>query len=170
MLVATTLLVVAIAALVSLSAIATRANAAAKATTIASLLAAQKMEQLLALTWGYDAFGRPIADTTTDLSVVPPAIGSGAGLTASPAGVLGQNTAGYCDFLDAAGTSLGGGTAPPAPSAFVRRWSIQPLSSNPANALVLQVLVMRASRTSSGPVGPLHNEAAFVTVRTRSGT
>lgn len=169
-LVAMTLLVFAVAALASVSAIATRANATAKASTLASLLAAQKLEQLLALTWGYDALGRPLSDTTTDLTVFPPAVGSGVGLSASPLEALAQNTVGYCDFLDASGASLGGGTTPPALAAFVRRWSIVPLPSNPANTLVLQVLVTRVRRTAARPVRALPDEAAFVTIKTRKGT
>jgi prepilin-type N-terminal cleavage/methylation domain-containing protein len=168
-LVATTILVVGIAALTGLSTIAARANTAAGTATVASLLAAQKMEQFLALTWGYDALGHAVSDTTTDLTVFPPRTGSGVGLTVSPADALRLNTSGYCDFLDASGTSLGGGTTPPAQAMFVRRWSVQPLPSNPANALVLQVMVVRARRVSA-TVHVLPDEAAFVSVRTRTGT
>ena len=139
--------------------------------TLASLvvLATQKMEQLRALTWGYDAAGRPIADTTTDLTMFPPG-GSGVGLTVSPAGALRQNTFGYCDFLDASGTPVGAGTDPPARATFVRRWSIEPLPSNPANTLVLHVRVMRARRTPDASARAQPDEAAFVSVMTRKGT
>jgi len=146
-LVATTLLFVAVASLAGLSLMATEANAHAKTTTFAALLAARKIEELRSLPWGYDAFGNPRSDP---------------GLAASPADALKQNTSGYCDFLDASGASLGSGGSPPAQTAFVRRWSIQPLPSNPANALVLQVVVRRLR---SGT-----DEASLVTVRTRTGT
>jgi prepilin-type N-terminal cleavage/methylation domain-containing protein len=169
-LVATTILVVGVAMLASLSTMATHANIAARTTTRASLLATQKMEQLRALTWGYDARGQPISDTTTDLTVFPPATGSGVGLSTAPAGALSRNTAGYCDFLDAAGTPLGGGTTVPVHSEFVRRWSVDPLPSNPANARVIQVLVLRAHRPVAASARPLPDEAAFVTVMTRKGT
>ena len=168
-LLAMTLLVVGVSTLASLTALATRANTAAITTTRASLLATQKMEQLRALTWGYDAAGRPIADTTTDLTMFPPG-GGGAGLSVAPAGALLQNTFGYCDFLDASGTPLGAGTDPPARATFVRRWSIEPLPSNPAHALVLQVRVMRARRTPDGSARAQPDEAAFVSVMTRKGT
>ncbi len=152
-LIATTLLFVGVAALAGLSMMATRANTAARTTTFASLLAAQKMEELRSLTWGYDALGQPRSD-----------------LTPSPADALSHNTSGYCDFLDAAGRSLGGGSSPPAQAAFVRRWSIEPLPSNPANTLVLHVLVMRVRSDQSGVAHALPDEASLVTVRTRTGT
>jgi len=154
-LVATTLLFVAVASLAGLSVMATQANAHAKTTTFAALLAARKVEELRALPWGYDALGNPRSD---------------AGLAASPSDALDRNTSGYCDFLDASGVSLGGGTSPPAQTVFVRRWSIQPLPSNPANALVLQVLVLRAHRPAAANARPLPDEAGYVTVMTRKGT
>ena len=168
-LLAMTLLVIGVSTLASLAAIATRANTAARTTTRASLLATQKMEQLRALTWGYDAAGRPIADTTTDLTAFPPG-GGGVGLSVSPAGALVQNTFGYYDFLDASGTPVGDGTDPPAQATFVRRWSVEPLPSNPVNALVLHVRVMRARSTPGGNARAQPDEAAFVSVITRKGT
>lgn len=146
-LVATTLLFVAVASLAGLSVMATQANAHAKTTTFAALLAARKIEELRSLPWGYDALGNPRSDP---------------GLATSPSDALEQNTSGFCDFLDASGASLGSGGSPPAQTAFVRRWSIQPLPSNPSNALVLQVVV-RGLRSPT-------DEAALATVRTRTGT
>jgi type II secretory pathway pseudopilin PulG len=154
-LVATTLLFAAVAALAGLSMMATHANTVAKTTTLAALLAAQKMEHLRALTWGYDALGNPRSD---------------AGLTASPADAISQNSAGYYEFLDASGRPLGEGASPPPQAAFVRRWSIQPLPSNPANALVLQVVVKRVRAGASQTNRLLPDEAGLVTVRARTGT
>jgi type II secretory pathway pseudopilin PulG len=154
-LVATTLLFVAVAALAGLSVMATQANAHAKTTTFTALLAARKIEELRALPWGYDALGNPRSD---------------AGLAASPSDALDQNTSGYCDFLDAGGALLGGGTSPPIQTAFVRRWSIQPLPSNPANALVFQVVVRRLRSGAPGGTVVFADEAALATVRTRTGT
>src|SRR6266540_4803072 len=95
---ATTILTVALAALAQLFAISAKSNSSAKATTFASVLAQQKMEQLRGLTWGYDALGLPLTDTTTNISVMPETAG-GHGLTPSPTAALSQNTVGYCDFL-----------------------------------------------------------------------
>ena len=77
-----------------------RMNQDAHATTVATMLASQKMEQLRALAWTWDALGLPISELTTDTTVVPPSSSGGTGLSASPPGTLGTNTPGYCDFLD----------------------------------------------------------------------
>jgi hypothetical protein len=65
---------------------------------------------------------------------------------------------------------LGGGVAPPANTVFVRRWSVEPLPSNPNNTLILQVLVFRnrdrgAANNGAGTLLP--EEARLVTVKTR---
>jgi prepilin-type N-terminal cleavage/methylation domain-containing protein len=164
-LVATAIFAGGVATLASLGATSTRANTNARGMTLTSMLAAQKMEQLRALTWGFDELARPLSDTTTDISVSPAQPGAGAGLRPSPVGALAQNTPGYCDFLDATGESLGGGTRAPAAAVFVRRWSVEPLPSNPANTLVLQVIVTRAHR--GGVRGRVPDETRFVCVKGR---
>ena len=164
-LVATTVFAVAVAGLADLCAMAARANTTARATTVASMLAAEKMEQLRALTWGFDELGRPLSDTTTDTSVSADPPNAGAGLSPSPPDALTQNTAGYCDFLDPAGRSLGGGTVSPAGAVFSRRWSVDPLPSNPTDALVLQVIVTRADRDAARRVLP--DEVHLVSVKGR---
>lgn len=169
-LVATTVLVVGVVALASLAGVATRANIAARTSTFTAVLAAAKMEQLRALAWGFDALGAPISDSTTDLTVFPATSGAGVGLGPSPPDALAHNTEGYCDFLDANGRSLGGGPVPPPQALFIRRWSIDPRPSDPANTLVLQVLVMRNRRAAGGIARMLPDEAAVVTVRTRKAT
>ena len=77
--------------------VATSANFASKSQTSTALLAVQKMEQLKALTWGFDQsssnLGLPVSDTATDLSQPAPA-GGGQGLNPSPAGTLDANVAG----------------------------------------------------------------------------
>jgi prepilin-type N-terminal cleavage/methylation domain-containing protein len=164
-LVALAILLVAVTALASVSGISARANANAKIATVTSVLAAEKLEQLRALTWGFDAAGTAISDTTTDVTVFPPRPLDGGGLTPSPAGALTQNNIGYCDFLDASGKSLGGAEAAAANAIFVRRWSIDVLPSNPANTLVLQVLVVRVHGGAAGRVRP--DEIRLVTAKTR---
>ena len=136
-LVATTIMVVGVAALAQLFVMATRANHRARTTTFAAVLAQQKMEQLRGLTWGFDAIGLPLSDPTTDLR--PAELGRRHGTRAARPGDAQQNTSGYCDFVDANGQSLGGGATPPAGTAFVRRWSIEPLPTNPNNTIVIQV-------------------------------
>jgi len=173
-LLATTLLTVAIVSLAQLFAVSTRANTNAKLTTFTTVLAQQKMEQLRSLTWGFDAQGLPLTDTSTNITAAVEAPTGGRGLTPSPAGALGENTDGYCDFLDRNGQSLGGGTTPPANAIYVRRWSVEPLPTNPNNTLVLQVLVARnRSRNAADQavgVDRLPDEARIISVKTRKAT
>jgi type II secretory pathway pseudopilin PulG len=161
-LVATTIVMVGVSGLAQLLAIATRANTTARATTYASILAQQKMEQLRGLVWAFDPAGVPIADATTDVSVSPERAIGGVGLTPSPSAALSLNTNGYCDFLDGFGNWVGGGTSPPGGAVYVRRWSIAPLPENPANTLVLQVLVTTIRNRGA--------EARIVSVKTRKAS
>jgi len=108
-LMATTILTVGLAALAQLFAISTRANFSAKTTSTAAILAQQKMEQLRALTWGFDVLGLPLSDYSSDTTVIPEAPTGGKGLTPSPPDVLKSNQDGYCDFLDRYGYPLGYG-------------------------------------------------------------
>jgi|SRR5687768_9347708 len=156
-----------------LFAMSAKANFSAKGDTSATTLAEQKMEQLRGLTWGFDdqAQGLPVSDTTTNLAI-DPAGPTGQGLNPSPALSLEQNTPGYVDFLDAGGAYVGTGTAPPAGTAYVRRWAIRPLPTNPNNTLILQVLVTPlgndANRgAAAGDFKRLPGDALLVSVKTR---
>jgi prepilin-type N-terminal cleavage/methylation domain-containing protein len=153
--------------------ISVRANSAARNQTTTTILAAQKMEQLRALTWGFDddGLGFPVSDTTTDLSVQP-FTSTGSGLNPSAATALDANTAGFVDYLDARGNWVGTGTVPPATAVFIRRWSIRPLPTNPNNTLILQVLVTSVIRESQvgGAAGArtrFADDALIATVKTR---
>jgi hypothetical protein len=168
-LVAMAILLAALGALAHLSVVSTRANTSAKTATFASLLAVQKIEQLRALTWGFDAFRRPLSDTSTDVSMFPPRSYAGPGLSPSPSGALRENVPGYCDFLDASGHWLAAGAAAPPAAIYVRRWSVDPLPSSPDNTLVLQVLVARAHSRASA-TGARPDEVRIVTVKTRTAS
>ncbi len=148
-LVAMTIVVVAVAGLAQSVGVAARANRTARSTTIAVLLASQKMERLRALSWSIDPAGAAISD---------PALGL------SPPGTLATNTAGYCEFLDAAGNALSEGPSPAPPGTiYTRRWSIDPLPANPYNTLVLQVVVTR----SPAGAAPAPDDVHLASVRTR---
>src|SRR5437870_8092512 len=69
--VATGLLVTALVAVAQLFAIATSANTSSRNTTFTTVLAEQKLEQLRALTWGFDPLGLPVRDITTNTAVTP---------------------------------------------------------------------------------------------------
>jgi prepilin-type N-terminal cleavage/methylation domain-containing protein len=157
---AMTILTAALVVVAQVAAASTRANQSARSTTLTTILAAQKLEQLRSLAWAFDAAGVPISDISTDTTVAAMPAG-GTGLRSSPSGALEQNTVGYCDFLDGDGNMLGGGTSPPAYTAFVRRWSIDSLADVPNDTLVIQVSVIRAGRRA--------DETRLVGIRTRKG-
>jgi prepilin-type N-terminal cleavage/methylation domain-containing protein len=153
-LIATTIVAAAAAALVQLLVMATAANARAKTTTLATVLAVQKTEQLRSLVWGFDPVEGPVSDPR---------------LAASPADSLTTNSAGFCDFLDGHGEPLGEGPRPPAGAVYLRRWSIEPLPGDPDNVLVLQVLVtQRFTRAiDAHPNRRLPDEARIIGVKAR---
>jgi prepilin-type N-terminal cleavage/methylation domain-containing protein len=167
-LVATTVTTIGTLALAQLCVMSMRMNQDARATTLATVLASQKMEQLRGLAWTSDALGMPISDLAADTTVVPPASSGGTGLSASPSGTLGINTPGYFDFLDGNGRSLGEGLAPPSATAFVRRWSIAPGPAAASDTLAIQVSVVPiASRSVVGSTVRAADEARVFGIRAR---
>lgn len=167
--VATGLLATALVALAQLFGVATHANVSSRTTTYASVLAEQKMEELRALAWGFDTQGLPVSDTTTD-TAAPQLAAGGTGLSPSPATALQENTPGYVDYIDQFGNKLGGGQNPPDNSVYIRRWSVEPLPTNPNNTVMLQVLVTRnraRGAADEGAVARLPDEARLITVKTR---
>ena len=170
-LVASGLLASALIALAQLFAISTATNLSSRNTTYAAVLAEQKLEELRALTWGFDREGLPITDTTTNTAVNPETPTGGTGLTPSPPTALNENTEGYVDYVDQFGNKVGtGGTSPPGDAIYSRRWSIMPLPTNPNNTIVIQVLVTRhrnRGAADQGAVARLPDEARMITVKTR---
>jgi prepilin-type N-terminal cleavage/methylation domain-containing protein len=124
--------------------------------TVGTIAAADKLEQLRALAWRYDASGQPISDLTSDLSIEPPTSG-GSGLAVSPAGSLAANTPGYADFLDSAGQWVGTGSHTPAAAVYVRRWNVADASVGPIDGRLLQVVV----------VGPDGRTVSLATLKVR---
>ena len=170
-LVATALLATAIASSAQMFALATRSNLAAQRTSFATTLAEEKMEQLRGLAWGFDEIGLPMNDYESNTAVDPAEESGGTGLSQSPDSVLSANTDGYVDYLNRYGESLGGGTDVPDGTVYVRRWSIEPLPTNPNNTLVLQVLVFNVGDRDNDGEGAVLNrvrdEARLVSVKTR---
>ena len=159
-----------------LFAISTQANRVARSQTSTTAMAEQKMEQIRSLTWGFDLEeqGLPVTDTTSNLATYP--LGDdGPGLNPSPAGTLYQNTEFYVDYLDATAAWVGTGATPPANAAFVRRWAITPLPTNPNNTIVIQVLVSPISNENNrngaaGPRGRMAGDALLTSVKTRKAS
>ena len=135
-------------------------------TQAAAVFAAQqKLEQLSALEWRFDASGAAQSDLTTNVSVDPPAPG-GSGLQRSPAGSLDRNIAGFADFVAGDGQWRGGGAAAPAGAAFVRRWSIAAHAGDPAHTLVLTVVVLPIADAGGRATHPAAVQLQSIRTRT----
>ena len=176
-LLATGLMAFALVSLAQLFALSTRNNVSARYSTLSSMLAEQKMEQLRALTWGFDLLNLPLSDLSTNVAEFEATgncaaadAGAGVGLTPSPSNTLQANVDGYVDYVDENGCGLGGGTVMPANAIYIRRWSVEPLPTNPNNTIILQVLVTpRVDRgvANDGSVTRLPDEARLISVKTR---
>lgn len=165
------LLTTALVTLAQMFGLSTRSNVGSRNTTYAAVLAEQKVEELRALTWGFDSAGLPLTDSTSNTAVTPELPTGGSGLDPSPLSALQENTDGYVDYVDSYGNKVGtGGQTPPNEAAYTRRWSITPLPTNPNNTLIIQVLVTKSRDRGAadlGAVARLPDEARLVTVKTR---
>ena len=169
---ATGVLATAVVALAQMFTISVQNNQNARTGGFAVALAEQKMEQLRGLTYGLDPLGLPLTDNSTDTTQPVETPTGGLGLTPSPGGTLVANVTGYVDYVDQFGNILGGGGPTPRPGAvYIRRWSIDPLPTNPNNTLVIQVMVTRNKprglADQTGSVERLANEARIISVKTR---
>jgi type II secretory pathway pseudopilin PulG len=171
-LVATGLLAGAVACLGQMFAMSMAENTSARTGTFAAVLAEQKMEQLRGLTWGFDIIGLPLTDTSSNVALPIQSATGGPGLSPSPSNSLRSNVDGYVDYVDQFGRIIGGGSAVPAQAIYIRRWSVEPLPTNPNNTVILQVLVTRsrnrgAADSEEGSTRRLRDEARLLTVKTR---
>jgi prepilin-type N-terminal cleavage/methylation domain-containing protein len=141
--VAVSITAIALTALAQLFIVASQANADARRATFASVLAAQKMEELRSL-------GSDLVPHGTDS--------------------LRSDIAGLCDFLDEYGRSLGTGSSPLPGTVYIRRWSIESIPAD-SDTIVLQVAVF--PRLWRGAIDPASGDARpfggaqIVSVRTR---
>jgi hypothetical protein len=165
--VALALLAGVLVSLAGLFGIAARSNREARTVMRMSVAAAQKLEQLRALSWASSEGGEDESDLSTDISAIPETSG-GPGLRASPPGTLAADVAPYVDYLDDHGVWVAAGPDPPPTAVFTRRWSIEPLADSPLDTLVLRVVVMRTSAARAGPPADGRDHAvSFTTVRSR---
>jgi prepilin-type N-terminal cleavage/methylation domain-containing protein len=140
------LLAGAFVAVAQLLALAARASDQSRATALGAVLAAQKMEQLRALSWAFDTDGAPLD-----------------GLSLSPPGALAADLAGFVDYFDDSGAPVGGGPPPSARAVVARRWSVEHAAGMaPPAALILRVAVLRRGPPSAalGPGAPGWTEVA----------
>jgi prepilin-type N-terminal cleavage/methylation domain-containing protein len=154
--VASAVLAGAVLSAAQLFAVATFSNTDARATSEATMLAWQKVEQLRSLAFTTDDAGGPITDIGADTASDPIGALGGSGLSASPAGALERDTDGYVDYLDEFGMSLGGGVPAPRGTRYRRRWAID---ADGPDRLVLRVRVLLVGREVEA--------AGVVAVRTR---
>ena len=144
----------------------------ARTGTFAAVLAEQKMEQLRGLTWGFDIIGLPLTDTSSNIALPIQSAAGGPGLSPSPSDSLRSNVDGYVDYVDQFGRIIGGGTTVPVQAIYIRRWSVEPLPTNPNNTVILQVVVTRSRNrgiadSEVGSTRRLRDEARLMTVKTR---
>lgn len=168
-LVATLILTSGLLAMAGLVRLAAVTNGVAKHGTLAGILAEQKVEQLRALAWEFDASGVAVSDVSTDTTVLPESPAGGTGLQASPRS-LQQNTPGFVDHLDGGGRIVGRTSQPPASAVYTRRWSIEPMPTSAGPAVLIQVLVTSVrnrGRADQGSVARLPGEARLVTLKVR---
>jgi type II secretory pathway pseudopilin PulG len=135
--------------------------------TMATIAAAEKMEQLRSLKWSHIVTAGPAismsdSDVTTNISNHPNT-DDGRGLLTAPPGSLTANVGGYVDYLDGDGRWIGSGASPPSAAVYVRRWAIRPLLSDPDNMLVFEVTVGERGPTA----GVLPNSVRLVTMEAR---
>jgi type II secretory pathway pseudopilin PulG len=142
-LVATAIFMVAAGVLAQLVAFAARTNREAARTSIATIVAQQKIEELL------------------------PELAGPASLSA--ADTLSSSLTGSFDFVDRDGRPLGAGLSPPVGSAYLRRWSVDPATDG--DVLIVQVAVIDvrdAIRTSGTAVSSRNAEQVrLLTATTR---
>src|SRR4030095_2439801 len=163
-LVATLVLTTGLLAMAELVRVAAATNVSAHSSTVARILAEQKLEQLRALTWEFDVSGAPVSDSNTETAVFAGSPTGGTGLNTSP-GSLRQNTSGFVDYLDAHGAVARGSDRQTPSAAYIRRWSVEPLAVSAGNAVVIPVLVTRngsRGRADQGSVTRLPDEARLV--------
>jgi type II secretory pathway pseudopilin PulG len=148
-LVATVVLVSGLLGMAQLFLLAAATNSAARHTTVTAILAAQKVEQLRGLTWGFDTQGLPISDGD---------------LQPSPSDTLRRDVGGYVDHVDLDGRTVGTSESPPSAAYYTRRWSIEPLSATPGT-LIIRVVVGRTHHRRL--LSPSAADAKLLTIRTR---
>ncbi len=143
-----------------------RATTSARLSVIASIAAADKIEQLRGLAWGFDAGGGPVEDLQSDASQSPVPATGGAGLALSPGDTLDADVPGFADYLDADGRWVAGASPGGATAALTRRWSVTAAPQHPADTLVLSVRVLALA---GGEGRNLVEAARLSTLKSRRG-
>lgn len=144
-LIATCILVTALAGVAQLFVLTARATHQSGSRGVALLAAQAKLETLRTLQLAYGAAGEPLTDPL---------------LEASPSQSLFEDTEDYFEALDETGGVVIGEEAQ---ASFTRRWAIKPIDHEEPHAVVIEVCVFR----SPGGVTPAAAEACLATIRSR---
>jgi prepilin-type N-terminal cleavage/methylation domain-containing protein len=143
--VATGILVTALAGVTQLFVLSTHLTRRATASGLALIAAQDKLESLRGLPFAYDVNAAAV---------------TAQGLAPSLSTSLDEDVGGAVDWLDAAGQVVNNVDA----AALVRRWKISTLAESPPDAIAIEVCVFKAP---AGKVGPHAADACLATVRTR---
>ncbi len=144
-LVATGILITALAGVAQLFVLGTHLTRQASASGAALIAAQDKLESLRGLTFAFDASGRPVTDS---------------GLEPSSSVSLSEDVPPYVDWLDDAGDVL----EEAAGAALVRRWRISQVAQLPPESIAIEVCVFAKTATDRGPQSA---DACLSTLRTR---
>jgi type II secretory pathway pseudopilin PulG len=144
-LIATGILVTALAGLAQLFILSTHLTRQANTSGAALAAAQDRLEALVGLPFEYDAAGTPVTDPA---------------LTASPPSSLDHDTPPFVDWIDAAGDASASGDG----AVFVRRWRVTAIADDAPDAVAVEVCVLRAPADDVAVSGA---EACLSTVRTR---
>ena len=139
-LVAIGIFTVAVVALAQLTAIAARANLQAGRTSFATVIAQQKIEELLP------------ADLVSNLS---------------PAGALTTSLDGWFDFVDRHGRSVGTGARPPSGTDYLRRWSVELVTGTDTLLVQVAVIDIRQAMTAAAMASRSHEQVWLVAAKGR---
>jgi type II secretory pathway pseudopilin PulG len=145
--VATGLLVTALAGLAQLFILSSRLTAHSGSRSSAAFAAQSKMEALLSRAFTYTADGDPVTDPA---------------LEPSPPDTLSEDVDGFAEALDADGQVIFADEADA--GMYVRRWAITPLDDLTPEAFVIEVCVFR-SPAAQVPVSGA--ESCLATIRSR---
>ena len=168
-LVATLILTTGLLTMAELVRVAAATNVVARNRTLAGILAEQKIEQLRALAWEFDAGGIPVSYMSTDTTVLPESPSGGTGLQSSP-GSLRQNSVGFVDHLDGGGRLLVAACSrrrPPSTRADGRLNRTRRVAALLARFQVLVTSIRNPGCADQGAVTRLPGEARLVTLKVR---
>jgi type II secretory pathway pseudopilin PulG len=144
-LIATGLIVTAVAGLAQLFALSVRFTRDAGQFGVALVAAQDKLESLRSLAFGYGEGGEPMTDPS---------------LRASPANTLTADVDRYVDWLDERGIVVGCAAS----AAYARRWRVSAIAVDDPDAIAIDVCVYRVPGVNTGPA---HADACLATIRVR---